>query len=424
MTAVRISPSGPDVEQIAAVLTSRYGQPIDISTDAFGGLRISELQTIFETKQVDPTLSSLLMQNVVTGGGSATYNASRASTMLATDGTTSRALRQSKRYLNYQPGKSQKIDITFCLHGIASGQVARIGYFDDNNGLFYEHSGQLGPGFVVRSDVSGAVVDTRIEQEDWNLDPLDGTGVSGFTLDPFTVQIFTTFFEWLGVGGVFFGFFIDNRFVPCHFQKHANLTTSVYMRSPDLPVRWELLDSTGIATSELESICADVGSEGGFEPFGVSRADYITTAVTTASATIRELLSIRLRCDTTTDAGKVETRSTVFPERFTVLNTSNDAGNAVLLCNPTFTGAGTWAAPPGADSLVQVSKTGRLITNVGTVLESTLFSAQVRSSDHVLDRLLALSGLYDGTPNVLTLALVNTNGGSTDSLGSISWREL
>lgn len=421
---VRISPSGPDVEQIAAVLTSRYGHPIDISTDAFGGLRVSELQTIFESKQVDPSLSALLMQTHVTGGGSATYNASRASTMLATDGSASRALRQSKRYLNYQPGKSQKIDITFCLHGIASGQVARAGYFDDNNGLFYEHSGQLGPGFVVRSDVSGSVVDTRIDQENWNLDPLDGSGVSGFTLDPFTVQIFTTYFEWLGVGGVFFGFFIDNRFVPCHFQAHANLSSSVYMRSPDLPLRWELVDSVGVAASELESICGDIGSEGGFEPFGINRSDYLTTAVTTASATIRELLSIRLRSDATTDAGKVETRATVFPERFTVLNTSNDAGNAVLLWNPTFTGAGTWAAPPGGNSLVQVSKTGRVITNVGTVLGSNLFSAQIRSADQVLDRLLALSAQYDGTPDVLTLALVNASGSNTNSLASLSWREL
>jgi hypothetical protein len=43
---------------------------------------------------------------------------------------------------------------------------------------------------VRRSSTSGGVVDDAINQADWNLDKLDGTGASGVTLDVTKVFIF------------------------------------------------------------------------------------------------------------------------------------------------------------------------------------------------------------------------------------------
>lgn len=420
MGNLRAGPSGRTVAGVSA--TDRYGRYIDWSVDAFGRVRTGNLVTIFESKQIDLEQSALLMQNVTNDGGSATYQQSRSSTLLTvTSAVNSRALRQSRRYLNYQPGKSQKIDITFRIGSLGPSTIARAGYFDDSNGIFFSLNYQT-PYVVIRSNVSGSVVENAIPQSEWNLDKLDGTGLSGITLDPYSVQIFSTYFEWLGVGGVFCGFVIDNHFVPCHFFAHSNYTSSVFMRTSNLPVRWELVNSSSSSASELEAICADVGSEGGVDEFGFVRASYLTSTVTTGNGEVRELLSLRLKSSTTDDTGSVLTRATVRPEGFSVLNTSNDSGNIIVGFNPTFTGAGTWADP--GSSAVQVSKTGRVVTNVGTVIDSQIFSAQVRSAENAFDRFLALSAQYDGTPDVLSLMMVNTSGSSTVSLASLRWREL
>ena len=43
--------------------------------------------------------------------------------------------------------------------------------------------------FVLRSSTSGAPVEREVQQSEWNIDPFDGTGPSGITLDFTCTQI-------------------------------------------------------------------------------------------------------------------------------------------------------------------------------------------------------------------------------------------
>jgi hypothetical protein len=45
-----------------------------------------------------------------------------------------------------------------------------------------------------------------VAQASWNGDKLDGTGASGYTLDPTKATILFTDYEWLGMGSVRVGF--------------------------------------------------------------------------------------------------------------------------------------------------------------------------------------------------------------------------
>ena len=55
--------------------------------------------------------------------------------------------------------------------------------FDANNGIFFEDTG-TGYQIVRRTYVTGSAVDNVVAQSSWNGDKLDGTGESGYTLDP------------------------------------------------------------------------------------------------------------------------------------------------------------------------------------------------------------------------------------------------
>jgi hypothetical protein len=79
--------------------------------------------------------------------------------------------------------------------------------------------------FVERSLSTGT--ETRVAQEDWNIDKLDGTGVSGITLDITKAQILWMDIEWLGLGTVRIGFVIDGiyslPFIPSRKYYSINL---------------------------------------------------------------------------------------------------------------------------------------------------------------------------------------------------------
>jgi hypothetical protein len=85
------------------------------------------------------------------------------------------------------------------------------------------------------------VVNTRYAQSVWNIDKMDGTGASGFTLDLTKMQMIYIDYTWYGAGAIRFGF-KNNRgeVVYCHRIPNNNLNTEAYMRSGNLPARYEV----------------------------------------------------------------------------------------------------------------------------------------------------------------------------------------
>jgi len=181
------------------------------ANDAFARVRVSDPVTLFDsTMQYDLQANS--WETVVTGTGSVTHRAALAAAEMAV-GTASgdRVVRQTHRYIRYQPGKSHLMLATGTLGAVKAGVRRRVGLFDAANGVFFQ-STPPGWAVVVRSSTSGSPVDTVIPQADWNMDPLDGSGPSGIVLDPAKANIFLVDLEWLGVGRVRFGAVVDGGF--------------------------------------------------------------------------------------------------------------------------------------------------------------------------------------------------------------------
>lgn len=147
--------------------------------------------------------------------------------------------RQTRMRFNYQPGKGQEVILTGVFGAGQAGITKRIGYFDTNNGLFFQLSGTT-LSVVRRTSTSGSPVDNVVTQANWNIDKLDGTGASGVTLDLTKTQIMIIEFEWLGVGRVRYGFDIDGKIIFVHQLFNANNLTEVYISTPNLPVKYEI----------------------------------------------------------------------------------------------------------------------------------------------------------------------------------------
>lgn len=267
--------------------------------DAFGRLRISNPEMIFNSKQLFDNQPLYWDDIQESGSGTtSTHSVDTASSTLSVSATTAgKRTRQTFMRFNYQASKSQLIFITGILKasGGGTGIITRMGYFDDDNGLFLECNGGT-INLVRRSRATGSIQDDTIPQSSWNLDKMDGTGVSGITLDFTKTQIFMIDFEWLGVGRVRFGFNVNGTSYYVHELSAANTMTTVYMSSPNLPLRYQIINSgTGIASS-INCICSAVISEGGREE--VATNSFISTGSTSVSANngqLNPIIALRLK---------------------------------------------------------------------------------------------------------------------------------
>jgi hypothetical protein len=106
--------------------------------------------------------------------------------------------------------------------------------------------------------------DVWIPQAEWNVDPMDGTGPSGITLDERYPNLLVIDGQWQGIGRVRFGFSIDGVTRYVHQFIHANSDGPLpYVQSFTLPCRWEIESTAASAGSTMSAACVDVVSEGG-----------------------------------------------------------------------------------------------------------------------------------------------------------------
>lgn len=385
------------------------------SLDAFGRWRVSGPTTLFDGK-VGPGDGNLVFSNV-TNNGTITYttnNQAACAIMTVNAGAVGGCVRQSYKRFPYLPGKSQEVIVTF-VFGAATGGIRRqTGYYDDENGIYLQQWGST-VSIVKRSKVTGTVVNTEIAQDDWNLDPLNGTGPSGLTLNLAKVNILVIDLEWLGVGRVRVGFNIDGQTYYVHQFLHANSIESVYMSTATLPIRY-FIENTGIGIeSTLTAICSTVISEGGTEPIGRPYGINAGAAISGTTGNVYGVLGLRM---------KTTSREAIYPESFSIIGTSvNDYFAWYLWRNPTLA-AGTWAAV--ADSGCE-KMTGNASTTVnvstGTVLLSGVGLSQQEIRIPKLDAIQLEQG-YGATPVQIPLVLCVEPLTNMNFTAALNWREV
>ena len=176
-----------------------------------------------------------------------------------------------RRFNRYQAGRGFSLIMTGVIGSPMNGIIRRWGLFDENDGLFFELSGTSW-GVVRRTSVTGTPVDNRTEQADFNHDQLNGSGASNFNIDVTKNNIYNIEFQWLSAGRV--NYFVESDDddigkVLMHAEENVNTLTTPFMKTADLPVRYEqesVDDETGREQAEFKAICSTVIIEGGQDP--------------------------------------------------------------------------------------------------------------------------------------------------------------
>lgn len=384
------------------------------SIDAFGRWRVSQVETIFDSKQVFDSLPLLYDDQEVSGTGtSSTHDPNKAATTMAvTASTAGKRVRQSFMRFNYQPGKSQLILCTGTLGAGGTGITAAMGYYDDNNGLFAMSDDGVAY-FVKRTSYTGTPVDTKVAQADWNLDTFDGTGPSGITLDPTKSQILIIDFEWLGVGRVRMGWVVDGLIYYCHEFTHSNKQAGVYMSTPNLPIRYEIEnDGTGGA-AEMQHICASVMSEGGVQNNGYLRHADSGAVSSLASGTAYAIMGGRLK---STHLG-----ATILVENISVIGSANDQAHWELRIGSTVAGTFTYNNVTNSAVQVAIGSSSNTVTG-GTEIDGGYLTT-TQAVTFTVPNALRLGATIDNTPQEWQLVVIPITNNMTIR-ASVTWREL
>jgi len=410
--------------------------PVSGGSDAFGRLRVSDTFTLADYTHIYGEEVELLTKTV--GAASTTeVNPNTASiALIVGTGSADKVIHQSRMYHHYMPGKSQFVMTSFNFTDVRENTTKKIGYFDDRNGVFLQQAGDGTVSVVRRSYTTGSAVDTVVNQSNWNLDKLDGTTLSGITVDFTKTHLFVADFQWLGVGRIRCGLVIGGQMIYFHEFNHANVLENVYWSLPSLPIRCEVANTAAaVGITSMQQICSTVMSEGGYVETGVEFGAFNgpISFSNSSGATARQCV-MAIRCKNTFK--EIPNRTTV---RITDIECLSDATNCRielwrLPSNDNITG-GTWV-DADADSAVEYNVTvGTAFTTTGGDLRQASLiaannpsgqqaSASVAFNPTTARRSYIAQNIDSDDSNIFAVIVRNLDTNTTtDVWNTIQWRE-
>ena len=396
------------------------------AVDAFNRLKVSQPFTLFDSQNRYQENDKWDSFGVT--GGTANY-VNNESVVNMTVGVTlgSKMTRETKRVFAYQPGKSLLVVNTFAMNTPKEGLVQRLGYFGltggatsgtPYNGIYLQQNGLTLSICMASASLNTT---TTVNQSSWNGDKFDGSGESGRTLDVTKANIFWMDIEWLGVGDVRTGFFVDGNPIVAHTFHNDNINTTTYMTTACLPIRYEIFNQTTTASSStMKQICASVMSEGGYEGFSrrynISKNGSSATTLTTAG-TQYPMIALRMHSNRLDSVIVPANISAVLEQ--TASNKPDTVQYRVLL-NPTLTGGG-WTAHYNGNVEYNIGATA--VTGGTDIVGGYISSSGSLDINNITEFNFQLGRTQKGSSDVFCLTFTPINSGA-QVYCDLSWFEL
>ncbi|NDC57823.1 MAG: hypothetical protein EBZ50_03135 [Alphaproteobacteria bacterium] len=256
----------------------------NMARDNVGRLKISRGQNIFDA-DFEYGKQPLRWDELTVGTASITHLPNNGGVRVSVgQGAGDLAIRQSRPYHRYQPGKTLYMASGTVFGAAVTNNRQRVGFFDDGNGCFFEQgdptaANPSGMGVVRRSDSGGVPVDVRVDLPSWNGDP---TIIA--QIDWTRIQMVWVEYAWYGAGVIRFGVMLNGVQVTLHSMPIGNLAgqTRPWARTGNLPVRYELRNLAATsAASSLDHYGVSVLVEGGAD----DQRGFTYSAGTAAGAT-------------------------------------------------------------------------------------------------------------------------------------------
>jgi len=408
----------------------------DPMIDAFGKLRVSNPFTLLDIKFPAGAGTTEFVNNtelVCTRTiGPGTYSGTISSPGIGQRNITGSGIgtfiSQSRKYCTYLPGKSLLVLCSGVINagavigvGANTGMTTYIGLFDDLNGFYFSFDSSV----ISVNYKSNNIVGSTTPQTNWNIDPMDGTGISTLNLDFTKTQLFVIDFEWLGVGRIRFGFYAFGKINYCHQITNLNTLTAPYMQSPNLPVRYQIVGGGAGSVGGLIQICSTVISEGGYNPMGrpfTANNGLPSSNNVTASET--PLLAIK--------GGTNYNHQNIIPLGIEIINTANTTAAIIyriryFLAPSPEPGTFTWN-DVGNYSVMQYATNPTGVTFTGSiVVEGGYFTgrgtSEFNSLSEVFSNVVQITSDASGVSDILLItAQIQT--GNAQVAVSIQWQEV
>jgi hypothetical protein len=434
-----------DSSIVQATSINVFDNSVENTLDAFGRLRISNPISLLDIRFPGQTTgaSTFLNNSIqICSASNGSYTGTYSNSKLVCDASgNGYYISQSRNYCAYQPGKSLLFLASGVLYPGNNNYTTRIGYFDNvvpltnplivKNGLYFEHTGG-----VYSIKYTNATT-TTINQADWNIDKMNGTGPSGLNLDFSKTQLFVIDMEWLGVGRVRYGFYAYGKIQYCHQFINLNTLTAPYTNSINLPICFSIHSASNPSApaNKFTQICSTVISEGGYSPLGrpFSVSTGSPTGVSISANTEEPILFLRGNT-----VNPNYNHQNIIPTSFSMIcSTTNDLilYKLVLFLSGTYTGIDpSWNDVNSSYSVAQYGgnlSTGYVSTG-GIVLDQGYFYGRGTNTFAPLanvfsSQILQITSDISNTSDILVLTATyvsSSAGASTTVLGTFQWQEL
>ena len=403
----------------------------DETKDSFARVRISNPIGIFD-EQFHYGLNSDKFNIVSAAGGTVIHMQSTGGVELKTTGAeNSTAMIQTKQYMPYQQCKSMFIEISAVARTAPSlHNTTRIGYFDDTidkspqadqarggSGVFFQVNGSNA--IVIRTWDGSTQIDNVVNQSDWSLDTMDGSGPSCKILD--TTKINNFIFDLSSDGGarVRCGVKINGEYIWCHEFSNSNASATPNIANLSLPIRIESKSNGTPATTQVFGI--GVVLEGANEEigrvFGVSRGAGQSVLTLNNSADSKVAVALRLQ--------STKCRGLIQPQRFQLHNVINNSFvHWRVILNPESLTGGAWNIPTAASIAETNTSVTSYVQGTGTVVASGYCDAQADISLSQFFRDIPICSNISGTVVDTLVVVVDFIRTNAAIYCSIEWKEI
>jgi hypothetical protein len=205
-------------------------------------------------------------------------------------------------------------------------------------------------GTTATNVVLSKTSELRIAQSSWNLDTCNGSGPTGYTLDKNKIQMAYIDYSWYGAGKVRFGFKTTDGVVRyVHQLVHNNVETEAYLRSGNLPARYEV--NTGTSPTFIPKLAhwgTSVIMDGGFDDDKAYLFSATSNQIRTATGATA---SISITGGTTASPGTLQTANQLIVGRVYTINTVGTTNWALYNSTGTNTAAQSFIATAAAANL-------------------------------------------------------------------------
>jgi hypothetical protein len=221
------------------------------NSDVYGRLKTTQVKNIFDAN-FQYGLQPLRWEVLTVGGASVTHLPNQGGArMRVSTASGDIAIRQSRAYHQYQPGKTMRMASAVLFSAAIANQSQAVGFFDETNGVFFRQLSSLitagnpfGMSCVIRSDIGGTITEIVYPVEQWTCDSGRRAAINWNSIQMIYIE-----YSWYGAGGIRWGVTIDGRDIPLHEVGWGNGPSRVtpYCRTGDLPCRYELRNTGAIA---------------------------------------------------------------------------------------------------------------------------------------------------------------------------------